>query len=86
LLPDTGSHGAREAAEKLRASMADAAILAVDNRIHQTISLGVASFQEGDDIDALISRADEALYLAKHKGRNRVEVAESSEAVPCVSD
>ncbi|MDK8462885.1 GGDEF domain-containing protein [Marinobacter sp. SS13-12] len=85
LLPDTDSTGALEAAEKLRASMADSAITAGDHRIHQTISLGVASFQHGDDIDAVVSRADEALYRAKHKGRNRVEVAGSGNAMPPVS-
>lgn len=82
LLPDTNGSGALEAAEKLRAAMADSAITAGDNRIHQTISLGVASFQNGDDIDAVISRADEALYRAKHNGRNRVEVADSAKATP----
>ncbi|MCR8914668.1 GGDEF domain-containing protein [Marinobacter panjinensis] len=86
LLPDTDSAGAQEAAEKLRASMADSTIAAGDNRIHQTISLGVASFQNGDDIDAVVSRADEALYRAKHKGRNRVEIAGSADAMPAVSD
>lgn len=86
LLPDTDSTGALEAAEKLRASMADSTIAAGDNRIHQTISLGVASFQNGDDIDAVVSRADAALYRAKHKGRNRVEVAGSGDAMPPVSD
>ncbi len=86
LLPDTDTRGALEAAEKLRASMADSAITAGDNHIHQTISLGVASFQSGDGIDTVVSRADEALYQAKHKGRNRVEVAESSRATAPVSD
>lgn len=84
LLPSTGINGALEAAEKLRAAMADSAITAGNNRIHQTISLGVASFQRGDDIDAVVSRADEALYQAKHKGRNRVEAADFAEATPSV--
>ncbi|NOQ42117.1 MAG: diguanylate cyclase [Desulfuromusa sp.] len=37
-----------------------------------TISLGVAQLQEGDSIDALLKRVDNALYRAKQKGRNRV--------------
>ncbi|MDX1553925.1 MAG: GGDEF domain-containing protein [Marinobacter sp.] len=82
LLPDTDSDGAMEVAEKLRASMADSPITAGAHRIHQTISLGVASFQNGDAIDAVVSRADEALYQAKHKGRNRAEMAAASEATP----
>ncbi|MEP1215248.1 MAG: GGDEF domain-containing protein [Marinobacter sp.] len=82
LLPDTDSNGALEVAEKLRASMADSAISAGDNRIHQTISLGVASFQNGDDIDAVVSRADEALYQAKRNGRNRAEMARPCDTHP----
>ncbi|HEY9121186.1 MAG TPA: diguanylate cyclase, partial [Marinobacter sp.] len=57
------------------ASMANSPITAGDNNIHQTISLGVASFQNGDAIDAVVSRADEALYRAKRNGRNRAEMA-----------
>lgn len=80
LLPDTDSNGALEVAEKLRAAMAGSAITAGDDRIHQTISLGVASFQDGDAIGSVVSRADEALYQAKHKGRNRAEMASPSDS------
>jgi len=38
-----------------------------------TSSFGVAAWQEGDDVQNLIQRADEALYRAKETGRNRVE-------------
>lgn len=86
LLPDTDSKGALEVAKKLRASMADSAITAGDNRIHQTISLGVASFHRGDAIDAVVSRADEALYQAKRNGRNRVEMARPGHSVPPEGD
>jgi diguanylate cyclase (GGDEF)-like protein len=39
-----------------------------------TISLGVTEFKENDTEDSLIKRADNAMYEAKKKGRNRVEV------------
>lgn len=42
----------------------------------QTASFGVTGFKKGDDIQDMISRADKALYLAKSKGRNRVEPVE----------
>lgn len=41
-----------------------------------TISLGIARLQQGDGhFDQLLGRADAALYTAKAKGRNRVEMA-----------
>lgn len=39
-----------------------------------TLSLGIAFLRSSDDVSSLIKRADEALYLAKTKGRNRVEI------------
>lgn len=40
-----------------------------------TISIGVAKFEEEDTMDSYMIRVDNALYLAKDKGRNRVETA-----------
>jgi diguanylate cyclase len=37
-----------------------------------TISLGVASWREGDTVPSLLERADTCLYGAKHAGRNCV--------------
>lgn len=39
-----------------------------------TASFGVAPFSPQDNFDSLINRADQALYRAKHAGRNRVEL------------
>lgn len=38
---------------------------------HKTISLGVATFNESDDVKSLIKKADTALYQAKNSGRNK---------------
>ena len=38
-----------------------------------TVSIGVTTFKEGDTINSIIRRADQALYKAKEKGKNRVE-------------
>jgi len=40
---------------------------------HRTASFGVTAFDDGDDIGAIIARADAGLYAAKRGGRNRIE-------------
>ena len=39
-----------------------------------TMSIGLTDYVGSEALDALLKRADEALYLAKNNGRNRVEV------------
>lgn len=48
---------------------------AVAPGLRVTTSIGVAAFQAGDGVQSLLSRADAALYKAKHAGRNRAEFA-----------
>ncbi|WP_297324589.1 diguanylate cyclase [Nitrosomonas sp.] len=69
--------GALKAAERFRNAVACQAISANQMLIPVTISLGVAISTEQDTLDEhlLLQKADEALYQAKHKGRNRVELA-----------
>jgi diguanylate cyclase (GGDEF)-like protein len=43
----------------------------MDQRISFTVSVGVAGFRPKDTVDALIQRADKALYEAKRQGKNR---------------
>jgi diguanylate cyclase (GGDEF)-like protein len=38
----------------------------------ETISVGVATYLKGDDMNNLLRRADDALYQAKNQGRDRV--------------
>jgi diguanylate cyclase (GGDEF)-like protein len=40
-----------------------------------TISLGLTQMKDNDTEDTLIKKVDDAMYLAKQKGRNRVEVS-----------
>uniref|UniRef100_UPI0035B43C17 GGDEF domain-containing protein n=1 Tax=Nitrosomonas sp. TaxID=42353 RepID=UPI0035B43C17 len=80
--------GAIKAAERLRAAVACEAIQADHSLIPVTISLGVAIGSIPDILDAnlLLRRADKALYSAKHRGRNRVEIAsENSAEERCVN-
>ena len=54
-------------------------------RIAATVSVGVASSSPATAIYQMITRADEALYRAKEKGRNRVEIACDPFGVPAAS-
>ena len=76
VMPHTDLAGACIFAERLRAQ--------VESRLTITISGGVATAQEGDTQEALIARADGALYSAKSAGRNRVfrAVGANMELVP----
>jgi diguanylate cyclase (GGDEF)-like protein len=73
LLPDTGSDTALLVAERLRSALARAPE-AVAGRIEvgYTVSIGAATLESGESIEALLSRADAALYAAKGGGRNMV--------------
>jgi two-component system, cell cycle response regulator len=60
-------------AENVRLSIAAEPIVASTVELPVTASLGYASYCPRQDAEALLRAADEALYRAKHNGRNRVE-------------
>jgi diguanylate cyclase (GGDEF)-like protein/PAS domain S-box-containing protein len=75
LLPETDKHQALEVAERLRVGLEKAKInLPMDGMTLQlTVSIGVTAMTGATDtVDAMIARADKALYDAKNAGRNRV--------------
>jgi diguanylate cyclase (GGDEF)-like protein len=71
IVPDTEVESAQVLAERIRKA---AERYQFDYAGVITVSFGVTRFREDDTEDSFIKRADDAMYLAKKKGRNRVEV------------
>ena len=77
LLPNTSEDRAALVAESLREQVANQTLLLGNGYEHQlTASFGVSSLRRGDkNLDAIVTRADVALYQAKSAGKNRVTPA-----------
>jgi diguanylate cyclase (GGDEF)-like protein len=74
IAPETATAHARELAERLRRDIMESPFLIdlVDQMVSITVSAGVTGLQPGEGSEAMISRADAALYRAKAAGRNIV--------------
>jgi diguanylate cyclase len=75
VLPRTGLENACKLAEQIRVVVAGRRIIKKatgEDYGVVTLSLGIAQYRLGEPIPALVGRADEALYMAKRDGRNRV--------------
>ncbi len=78
IAPETGEEAATLLAERLRATLAQHRIELLSGALSVTGSFGVAeSCQDGDSVERLIARADDALLAAKRAGRDCIVVAES---------
>ena len=64
----------RRVAESVRHNVAASQIRTAAGEVPITVSLGVAEWADDESFDALVERADRALYDAKHSGRDRVEI------------
>ncbi|MBI9102568.1 MAG: GGDEF domain-containing protein [Spirochaetales bacterium] len=67
LCPNSDLKGTRNLAERLRQKISEIEIYEIDNI---TASFGIAELKSGENKNALISRADDRLYLAKERGKN----------------
>jgi diguanylate cyclase (GGDEF)-like protein len=72
VLPETPPAGAARVAEWIRGEIEQIVVAGRDARIAPTISVGIATAVAGETTDALLDRADRALYAAKAAGRNCV--------------
>jgi diguanylate cyclase (GGDEF)-like protein len=71
VLPDTSLATAMDIGERIRKGIAQAPLLTTP-RIQATVSIGVATMEQEQSINALFAAADAAVYLAKNEGRNQV--------------
>jgi len=80
ILPETSLETGRGRAEELRQSVHDLKVEHLGQNLGSiTISLGVAVYpQNGVEPEALLRAADEALYKAKHAGRDQVVIADQT--------
>lgn len=72
-LPNTKLSGAMKLAERIRKTIEEGIFNFENYNIKVTLSIGITSASKSDSLFSLIERADEALYEAKKKGRNRIE-------------
>lgn len=79
VLPGTTLPLALSVAERLRVAVSSRPVDTSKGKIPVTISLGVSQWAEGEELERAMDRADKALYLAKERGRDRVEALSATE-------
>jgi diguanylate cyclase (GGDEF)-like protein len=80
LAPDTDVEGARVLAEKVRESLSREQVTPLLEPLTASFGIAVMPFHATSS-DSLVRRADRASYLAKDRGRNRVEIAVVEDSV-----
>lgn len=77
LLPDTGATDGVTVITRLQRELTKRYFLHENEKVLITFSAGVAQREEAETIEAILARADAALYRAKQAGRNRVYLAQA---------
>jgi diguanylate cyclase (GGDEF)-like protein len=91
LLPQTRAVDAFRIAERVRANIADLSIIAPGSagaeRVHVTVSIGVAALDSGSrrELSELLAAADAALYRAKAGGRDQVQMISTTRGLSAIS-
>lgn len=78
MLPDTGPKESAAVMARVRRQLARQPFMREDAPLTITFSAGVSTRVSGESLDAVIARADAALYRAKRAGRNRVTLARAA--------
>ena len=74
ILPEVKLEFVIEIAERLRSSCESNEVIFNQDVLHTTVSVGVTEVSEKDgSFHDVLKRADEAMYQAKNRGRNRVQ-------------
>jgi len=79
VLPGATLAQARQVAERMRNAIDAARLIGPSGEVRFTVSIGVAGAQMAESADALLERADAALYAAKNGGRNAVVIAQTED-------
>lgn len=74
LLPETDLSGARYVVDRLKLVTGNTPLIHKNQRIEIRFSAGMAALKEEENGRALLLRAEEALYRAKHSGRGKIEI------------
>jgi len=85
VVPHKPAAGAVHLAERCRREIAKTCVIAQNEAVRITASFGVADTDGSISIEAMMKRADEALYQAKEAGRNRVQLSPEAEAAASAS-
>jgi diguanylate cyclase (GGDEF)-like protein len=82
MITHSDREGMKTVVERIRKQFENTKVTVGTATIAATASFGIAGFRgtEPPDLDALVARADTALYAAKAKGRNRIEFELESES------
>lgn len=72
ILPDTNSDNAMKLCDEIRDSFAQLSFTSNGNTFNAAFSCGISSYPAHSDVVSMVAAADNALYNAKHAGRNQI--------------
>lgn len=80
LLVNTDIENAKKVTERIRQSLANYNFSDIAPSLHSTVSIGIANFKEFNTIQETLMSADNRMYNAKRKGRNKVVFSDEDDA------